>query len=520
MSIEENRTPPHPTSQTSPPSKTQSRRIRPDIMDIIKDNPNWDKQLQAYEKAKEPIHYDESAFSPIITKKMIVQAESKFNPITQKYKDKKMDEKVSQTSRESKLNTIAKGYDKQLEVESTYDLFNLENKLKHFNFENEILSNRERYKDKDVGLNGEKIFDFEKINAKPYNIISNLNLQEHNFCPPEQRPKDNEQKIAKTTEGLTFKKKVGVIYNTNDRDFNIINNRYLRFHDEKAKTENDIQNLMAIKKMQSMKAYDIIKAKYINPDVEKEEMEKLKQKKHITKDRNFIVRNPVNDYVYDKEKQEKLDNIDKEKKMRYHLHYNVENYYHSLGNNADELRKIKEQSYFCPFEFNIHNKRGYDIINCKTNTDEDKMKHNKKILELHQDKLMTEWEKIQHKADANKSTFNTKGIYKPAYDCTDVNSNYWKFLNNRRNYLEKYPPSQSLNTEGNGKRDRTPKQGNNNTNGNDKFMYKSVDYANRGRNSETNIRLNKNICNTFNDMNNRVNYQVQYGNIDKEKFFY
>jgi hypothetical protein len=38
-----------------------------------------------------------------------------------------------------------------------------------------------------------------------------------------------------------------------------------------------------------------------------------------TKDKNYIIRNPINNTVYDKEAQKRLDDIEREKKRRYIL---------------------------------------------------------------------------------------------------------------------------------------------------------------------------------------------------------
>jgi hypothetical protein len=94
------------------------------------------------------------------------------------------------------------------------------------------------------------------------------------------------------------------------RDFNIINNEYHLFNKEKKETEKEIQNLNAVRKMQNRKTYDILNCKYINPTLEAEFAKNLENKQKIwlstIKDKNFIIRNPINNNIYDKEGQKKI----------------------------------------------------------------------------------------------------------------------------------------------------------------------------------------------------------------------
>jgi hypothetical protein len=119
--------------------------------------------------------------------------------------------------------------------------------------------------------------------------------------------------------------------------------------------------------MQNRKTYDILNCKYINPVVENEFVKSLERRKKLilsnTKDKNFLVRNPINNIIYDKEAQKRLDDVEKEKKRRYILHDNVENYYHSIGNNIETNKNEMTLSHSNSIDLNVSNKRGYNIIN-------------------------------------------------------------------------------------------------------------------------------------------------------------
>ena len=411
---------------------------------IIKNDNQWGEKLRNYQKSKDVFKYDPKIFPKHITSKMINSCEKVFNPITQKYYDPKKEQYNIDIASKTKLSNITNGYDKQLEVESTYDVINLQNKLKYFNYNDEIKKSKD---DKNQ-------FNFEKNNIKPYNIISNLSLKEHNFLPPNLRPSEDE--LLKSKEGIYLVKSPSTENNVNNpnlkyrKDFNIINNQYKFFDKEKQLTEKQIQNLTAMKKMQNMKTYDIIRGKFINDNVEKEWQEKMK-KKNVEKscdnskndkirDKNFIVRNPINHYIYDKTEQKRLDEIEYNKKRRYLVEDELNNYYHSMSNNNAVLKNVNCHNYYRPFELILQNKRGYNILTNKEQTYSD---NNKYLSDIQNKKMTKDWDKIKLNSDENNS-FKNKSIFKEEYDYSDVNDNYNKFLDERKERLKIINENQKL----------------------------------------------------------------------------
>ena len=475
---------------------------------IFKDNaiePNdlkWGQKLRDYKNSKKILNYDPKIFPKHITTKMIFDSQRQFNPITQKYYDEKKDQKITKKSKDNSISLISNGYDKQLEVESTYDIINLNNKLKYFNYDDSPKKSEAGY-----GKNDNQ-FDYEKNNVKPYNIISNLSLRKHNFLSPDLRP-PNDDELIKSDEGLGYKKsyllnKVN-INEKNPRDFDIINNRYKLFNKEKISTEKQIQNLTAMKKMQNMKTYDIIRAKYINPTLEKElqkkeKMEKEKEKLKI-KDKNYMVRNPLNNLIYDKVEQERLDDIEYDKKKRYLASGYIDDYYHSKSNNIETQKLISHQSYFNPFEYKILNKRGYDIL---TNKSQTVSEGNKYLTEIQESKLTTDWDKLKNNSDKDNNTFKSKNIFKVAYDTSDIDINYSNYLNLRKPTLNQRSNTIDNNYEKNSV--RNIRKGNN--------LSKSIDDVFNDN------RINPNINNrVYNKYENRIDYHMKYNNMDKGLFF-
>ena len=399
---------------------------------IEPNDPKWASKLIEYQNSKKVFHYNPNQFPKHITKKMKFDSQREFNPITQKFYDNNKEQNFIKNSRNAKINMISKGYDNQLEEETTYDIINLRNKLGYFNF-------KETPKKTEGGFaKNDSQFNYETANVKPYNIISNLSLRTHNFLKPELRP-ENDNELIKSNEGLGYKKEKLLNKKSLDeryaRDYNIINNKYKLFDSEKKKTDRQIQNLNAMRKMQNMKTYDIIRGRYKNQILEQKliEQEKKEKEKKISgvRDKNYLVRNPLNNIIYDEEEQKRLDKIEQQKKQRFLAKENIDDYYHSMHNNIESQKLISHQHYFNPFEYRMNNKRGYDILTTKSQTI---MEGNKYLTEIQTKKLETQWDKIKNNADLKHNTL--KNIFKADYDENDIDLNYSNYLSKRKPILE------------------------------------------------------------------------------------
>ena len=240
-----------------------------------------------------------------------------------------------------------------------------------------------------------------------------------------------------------------------------------------------------------------------------------------TKDKNYIIRNPINNMIYDKEAQKRLDDIEREKKKRYILHENLEKYYHSVGNNIETNKNEMSLSHTNPLDLNVKNKRGYNIIN-GANFIEEKInsKNKKDIVDINMaqkkaGQYYDNWEKIKLKSDENNTVYK-KPIYKEPYDSSDVEKNFEKYLQKRKNdLLNNKNIIRSYGTFNNG----GPV---------DSFNYKNNFGTNYIRNSftaEDNINRNnkdsirKGSYDLKNESKNRIDNKMKYGKMDKIKFF-
>ena len=479
-------------SKDSNLSPIEQQRKKVFLDEAIEPNdPNWASKLKEYQNSKKVFHYSRDEFPKHITKKMIFDSQREFNPITQKFYDNNKEQNFIKNSRKAKINMISRGYDNQLEEETTYDIINLRNKLDYFNF-------KETPKKTEGGFaKNDSQFNYETANIKPYNIISNLSLRTHNFLKPELRPQ-NDDELIKSNEGLGYKKEKLLNKKSLDerytKDFNIINNRYKLFDSEKKKTDRQIQNLNALRKMQNMKTYDIIRGRYKNQILEQKLIEKEKQEKEKKqsgiRDKNYLVRNPLNNIIYNEEEQKRLDEIEQRKKQRYYDKDIINDYYHSMHNNIENQKLISHQHYFNPFEYRMNNKRGYDILTTKSQTI---MEGNKYLTDIQAKKLETHWDKINNNSDIKHNTL--KNIYKADYDASDIDLNYSNYLNKRKPILEQ--------------RSKTIE-----------IIHKNSRNKNEQKNNDliksTNIYKN----NVYNSFENLVNYNPKRSDtMDKDQFF-
>ena len=82
-----------------------------------------------------------------------------------------------------------------------------------------------------------------------------------------------------------------------------------------------------------------------------------------SKSGNQIAINPINNKVYNEEEQNRLDEKESNKKNRYKLKDNIEDYYRSLDYNKELKQKNYIDNRISYAKFNTSDERGYDIIN-------------------------------------------------------------------------------------------------------------------------------------------------------------
>ena len=400
---------------------------------ILPNDKKWYEKISNYKTEKNYYNFNPSQFPGHVTHKFQKEQENSFNPITQKYTDKSQEKEIRQFDRKTKIDDISQGYDYELNFESSYNIINLRNKLKGLNYSLDKYTREKKKKEYDNPASN--------LFYKPYNIISNHSFKEQYYIPPDKR--DKIPGLENCNEGIMpIKKKKEYLNDKYNKDYDIISNKYKSFHKQKEQADREIQTLTAAKKIQNLRTYDIIKRKFLNPEIEEKfrltheqkQMSKINNAiKDKIKNKNYIIRNPINNEVYDEEAQKEKDKKEFERLEQYRAKDKIETYYRSLDINNHEKVENRYKVLNKPMEHKIINDRGYNIVN-HTLFNEGKSNKFKKY------KIMSDWEKLKSLADEKNSTFDKKTIYKSMYDKSEVNENYKNFLINRRKKLKELNP--------------------------------------------------------------------------------
>ena len=320
----------------------------------------------------------------IYSHKDIIASEQEYNPILQKYKNPSIEKSYIQEEKNNLKRNLSFNYDKCLNNMQTYNIINLENRLKSLNYD------PKNYIKKGI---------FKKFSDSyvDYNIISNLSKELHN-----NKSSENITEIKKEKENYNQYKINLNIY----KDYDIISNKYKEFDKEKQEIDNEINRLIAAKKINNIK--------------EPEEVNPFKRKQIKIKE----LYNPINFKIYNKEKLDEIENL-KNRNLRYSLKPKIENYYHSKDfiNNSIPL----------PFpdynKYKYIDKRGYDIINLKPCYNKYKDNFNMK-------KIKNEWNSIINNLGENETISKSKlyEVNKKQEDLDECHRNYVK--NRKIEYID------------------------------------------------------------------------------------
>lgn len=315
---------------------------------------DWKKDIIDYEQDKKNLKWGRNPPVRYYTKLYINSDERIFNPITQKYTDQLREEKLKQEEKTELINNISKCNDNEINSSQTYNIINLQDKLKGFeNDRNYPQSPRVRRK---------KFYNLTpKIN---YNILSNLNYKIHHFDKPEKRPNI---KLDKDNMNGLFNFKGNhinrIIITKGLKDYNILNNDYNENDKEKKKIDNEVHNLIASKKFFKRRKINPLTGIYYDEEQEKnfQEKKELMIKKLLNKKEEGLY-NPFNFKVYDEEKLKEKDLLNSNKISRYRIRQQIDKYYHLRKEALDEkyLNSLKNKLSYDRYK--QVDERGYDLL--------------------------------------------------------------------------------------------------------------------------------------------------------------
>jgi len=103
--------------------------------------------------------------------------------------------------------------------------------------------------------------------------------------------------------------------------------------------------------------------------------------------------------VHDKEKVEKLDQVEKDKKKRYEIKYDIDNFYRNKSIAADLQKEIHKHPILSYERYKHEDARGYDIINLDKKNERD-------FNEVRLKDKETSWQKIVNNLDGIITLYN------------------------------------------------------------------------------------------------------------------
>ena len=389
------------------------------------DDYNWNNDIKQYSYNKTHTGWGNASpkREPIITAKMVKANDNIFNPILQTYHDIKYDTNLRKKEKAALTSEIIKNLDNQLKIEQTFNIINLQDRLKGFE------------KDPNYPVMKDLIHSRKRIESYPknFNIVSNLPLSEHHYDKPENRPTNSNSAPKK---GRTTYKLRG------DRDFDIISTRYKHFNDEKNEVDKQIKKIKTAQIFYKKNDYNPIKGEFYN-----KEKEEAFQKKRKEEQKNWGIErfnnlpkcvkgksdiyNLITLKTVDQKEMDRMIQEEKNKRQRYEIRYKLENYYrYENMKKQDKLDKRKngKASYM---RYKEQDNRQYDIIVLK----EKPYNEHKNIIKTGG---ITGWQKLINGAGDN-STFGSKKIYKDPYDYSETGPSYDSYRKNRNSTLNKLP---------------------------------------------------------------------------------
>ena len=397
----------------------KTKMIHSNSMDnILKNDENWAENINRYYSNKKILKWGVNPKPTIIKDKYVKSQDLIFNPITQKYTDKKFESELKSKEEMNLKESIAKSYDNELRVIQTFDIINLKDRL-------EQLKNHPNYPKS--YLKQGNLQRLNKLNIssgeRNYNILSNIDLNLHHYDKPENRPL-----INSSTNNIKKLKNVNYIQY---KDYDIISNKYKNYDKEKKDIDNKISMAEISKKYFNTRDYDAVKGIYVDKEKEQKYQEEMKAKLEKIKNRKRdSIFNPFNNQIFDKEKYEELNRKMKNKIFRYSMKPKIENFYHMENLKQDILKSNSLRTKIIYNRFKEIDKRGYDIINGNDN-----FNHYKNSISCRN--IERPWDMIKEGVNENQ-TIKNKKLY-ICYDAEDVNQRFKNNKLERKNMLQNLP---------------------------------------------------------------------------------
>lgn len=368
------------------------------ILEQQNDKQEWSRNIKNYENRKKNIEFKKIERPELVTKSKVLQNDTYFNPILQKYNNINLDSKIIQKEKNELMNKIIKSRDNQLKNEQVYNIINLHDNLKGF-------ENHPDYpKEEDIVKTNKK-----RLYRQKY--YTNLPFYKEN----------SEYRIPLTYKSQSKSQKK-MSYLTYNKDYDIISTRYKHYNDEKNKIDKEMNKFNTAKIFYKNNDYNPIKGVYYN-DEKEEEFQKKRYETMLTWGQEQIkklpkcakgksnVYNLITTDIVDPVEMNRLIKEEKDKKQRYEIRYKLEKYYRDRSLSKNSLDEVRNKNKVSFQRYKVEDQRQYNIINFK---DKPYKEHAKDVKGY-----QTIWETILVGGNDN-NTFNKKDIYRDPYDYSET----------------------------------------------------------------------------------------------------
>ena len=341
------------------------------ILEQQNDKQEWSRNIKSYENRKKNIEFKKIERPELVTKSKVLQNDTYFNPILQKYSNINLDSKLIQKEKNELMNTIITSRDNQLKNEQVYNIINLHDNLKGF-------ENHPNYpKEEDIVKTSKK-----RLYRQKY--YTNLPFYKEN----------SEYRLPLTYKSQSKSQKK-MSYLTYNKDYDIISTRYKHYNDEK---EEEFQK----KRYEAQLTWG---------------QEQIKKLPKCAKGKSNVY-NLITTDIVDPVEMNRLIKEEKDKKQRYEIRYKLEKYYRDRCLSKNSLDEVRNKNKVSFQRYKVEDQRQYNILNFK---DKPYKEHAKDIKGY-----QTIWETILVGGNEN-NTFNKKDIYKDPYDYSETGKLFDEF---------------------------------------------------------------------------------------------
>mgnify|MGYP001114711110 FL=1 len=313
----------------------------------------WKQMLKDYEKQKSNVQWEKPPPVTRVKHSDIRKMEIAYNPILQTYSDPNTESQIKNQEQERLIDTLAKNKDRALRYEQVYNVVNFENKLKG-------LEGAPNYPQEKPSVPKKFYSNYTNTN---YNIISGMNFSDHHYLPPEKRPAKPHSAPKKYKINLA-----------EFRDFDIINNRYKRNHEAKAKLDEDYYIQEAAEKYWKTHDYDPVVGEFVDEEKEKAYQRQQEQEAKVhgldqveklpngVKYSEGALYQPINMRVVDANRLYEIDMKNKMAKQRYETRYDVEKDYRERDIEESQRKEMLRLNRINPQKYLEPKERGYNIL--------------------------------------------------------------------------------------------------------------------------------------------------------------